>query len=118
MQDFKNLKVWRKSHDLTLEVFRSTRAFPAAERFSLGIQMRKSALSVESNIAEGSARGGDVEFRRFAFMALASACELESQLLVARDLEFIPARIYEGMNARGSEIRRMLWSLIQRLSGA
>lgn len=117
MQDFKNLRVWRKSHALTLFIHRTTRDFPAHERFGLAQQLRSSALSVESNIAEGSARGGDPEFRRFAYVALASACELECQLLVARDLGYLSAEAFGGMNGAGEEVRRMLWSLIRRLEG-
>ena len=115
MQDFKNLKVWQKSHRLTLEVYRITTDFPSRERFCLAKQLRTAALSVTSNIAEGSARDGDVEFRRFSYMALASACELECQLLVARDLSLLKTDPWMRVNAAGEEVRKMLWALIRRL---
>lgn len=73
MQDFKNLKVLQESHKLTLDVYRITVSFPILERFGLAHQLRSSALSIALNMAEGSARGGDAEFRRFAYLALGSA---------------------------------------------
>jgi len=118
MQDFKNLKVWQKSHALTLEVYRTTLAFPAEEKYGLVAQLRKAAVSVESNLAEGTARSGDMEFRRFAFMALGSACEMECQFILARDLGQLPASAFERLNSACHEIRKMLWSLIRRLSGS
>ena len=118
MQDFKNLKVWTKSHALTLEIYRATLAFPAEEKYGLVSQMRHAAISVESNLAEGTARAGDAEFRRFAHMALGSACEMECQLILARDLGQLPASTFERLNAACHEVRKMLWSLIRRLSGS
>jgi len=115
MQDFKNLKVWQKSHKLTLDVYRITTDFPTRERFGLAQQLRSSALSITSNIAEGSARGGDTEFRRFAYLALASACELECQLLIGKDLGLLVPGVFASINAEGEEVRKMLWSLIRRL---
>jgi len=86
MQDFRNLKVWRKSHELALAVYRATMDYPDSERYGLVHQMRKAAISVESNIAEGSSRGTDLDFRRFLFMALGSLSELECQLILSKDL--------------------------------
>jgi len=115
MQDFKKLTVWPKSHKPTLEVYRITIDFPGRERFGLAPQLRSSVLSVASNIAEGSARGGDSEFRRFAYIALASACELECQLLIARDLSFLAPEIHGRLDDACEEVRKMPWSLICRL---
>jgi four helix bundle protein len=112
VQDFKNLKVWRKSHALTLEVYRATLGFPAEEKYGLVSQMRHATVSVESNLAEGTARPGDSEFRRFASMALGSACEMECQLILARDLGQLPGPAFERLNAACHEVRRMLWALI------
>src|SRR5262245_18705683 len=67
MQDFKKLRVWQKSHGLTLDIYRATAGFPDTERFGLLTQLRKAAVSIESNLAEGSSRRGDFEFRRFVF---------------------------------------------------
>jgi len=118
MQDFKNLIVWQKCHSLTLDVYRTTRHFPGRECFHLIQQLQSSSLSVESNIMEGATRGGDIEFRRFARLALSSACELEGQLLVARDLDYLDPERFTRMSSFCEEIREMLWSLIRRLGGS
>lgn len=94
MQDFRNLKVWKKSHELTLEVYKTTRPYPVAERFGLVKQMRSAAVSIGSNIAEGSSRGTDSDFRRFLHMSLGSLSELDYQVLLSKDLGLInPAPI-------------------------
>lgn len=85
MQDFKNLKVWRKSHELALAIYRVTLSYPYAERFGLVKQMRSAAVSIASNIAEGSSRDTDSDFRRFLRMALGSLSELEDQVLLSKD---------------------------------
>jgi four helix bundle protein len=118
MQDFKNLKVWKKSHALTLDIYRSTVSFPAEEKYGLVAQIRKAAVSVESNLAEGTARSGDSEFRRFAYMALGSACEIECQLILARDLGQLQVHAFERLNSACHEVRKMLWALIGRLTDA
>ena len=116
MQDFKNLKVWKKNHALTLDVYKSTISFPAEEKYGLVTQLRKAAVSVESNLAEGTARSGDSEFRRFAYMSLGSACEMECQLILARDLGQLPGPVFVRLNSACHEVRKMLWSLIRCLS--
>jgi len=74
------------------QVYWQTRNFPADERFGLTQQMRRCAVSIPSNIAEGAARGSDADFRRFLFIAKGSAAELETQLLLATDLEYVAAK--------------------------
>ena len=88
MKDFGDLKVWHEAHKLTLAVYRASAAFPREERYGLTAQMRRSAVSVPSNIAEGCGRRG-ADFGRFMQIAMGSACELEYQLLLARDLELM-----------------------------
>ena len=116
MQDFKNLQVWQKSHALTLKVYRLTQGFPAEERFGLTSQLRRASVSVESNLAEGSSRGSDVDFRRFVQMALGSASEVECQLLLARDLGFLPAADHLVVEQEIQQIKRMLIRLLQKLT--
>ena len=86
MQDFRNLSVWRLAHELTLAAYRETSRFPSSEQFGLTSQMRRSAASIATNIAEGCGRGSDADFGRFLQIALGSASELEYQLLLAADL--------------------------------
>ena len=115
MQDFKNLTVWKRSHALTLEVFRTTASFPFEEKFGLAAHLRKTAVSVESNLAEGAGRDGKAEFKRFVFIALGSVCELECQLLIAKDLGFMTAALVDRLNGLGAEVRKMGWALARRL---
>jgi four helix bundle protein len=91
MKDFRNLDVWNKAHQLTLDVYRGTGSFPLDERFGLTSQIRRSAASIAANIAEGCGRTGNAEFHRFLPMAIGSASELEYHILLARDLGYIDA---------------------------
>lgn len=115
MQDFRNLKVWQKAHELTLEVYRSTREFPADERFGLTTQLRRSCASVPANLAEGCARGGDIDFARFVNIAAGSASETDCHLLLAHDLGYIDAAAYKPLFDQVSEVERMLNSFERTL---
>lgn len=114
MQDFRDLKVWAKAHQLTLEVYRATKRFPREELYGLTSQMRRSAASVPSNIAEGCCRShGD--FGRFLQIAAGSASELEYQLLLARDLELLEVAAFQALTQRTTEVKRMLAALLLKL---
>ena len=115
MQDFRKLEVWQRSHALSLNVYAATRAFPADEKFGLTNQLRRAATSVESNLAEGSSRGSDADFRRFVQMAIGSASEVECQLLLARDLGFLSPADHSRMEADLQQTKRMLIRLSQKL---
>jgi four helix bundle protein len=115
MKDFRELKVWQKAHDLTLETYRATKAFPTEERFGLTAQVRRSAASIAANIAEGCGRDGDPEFARFLSIAMGSASETEYHLLLARDLGLIPAADYDRLVGIVQEVKRMLTALIRKL---
>lgn len=117
MQDFRNLKVWQKAHQLVLTVYRGTAVFPKVEVFGLAAHLRKTAISVPSNLAEGCGRGTDADFGRFVQIALGSLFELDYQLLLAHDLEYIAETDYRQMESLLNETRRMLLSLRQRLGG-
>ena len=99
MQAFRNLEVWNKAHRLTLDIYRLTESFPRTEVFGLSIQLRRGAASIATNLAEGSGRGQG-EFGRFLQIAFGSACEVEYQLLLARDLALITNEQYEGIVER------------------
>jgi four helix bundle protein len=115
MQDFRNLKVWQKAHALMLDVYRNTRGFPADERFGLTTQLRRACASVPANLAEGCARGGDVDFARFVNIAAGSASETDYHLLLARDLEYLDNSAYGRLLDQGSEVKRMLNSFERTL---
>jgi four helix bundle protein len=82
-QDFRNLVVWQKSHELVLDVYRISRDFPREELFGLTSQIRRCAVSIPLNMAEGCGRGSDPDFARFLVIAMGSSSELEYQLLLS-----------------------------------
>ena len=115
MRDFRELKVWEKSHRLVLAVYRATATFPRTEQFGLMSQIRRASASIPANIAEGCGRRGEAEFARFLQIAMGSASELEYHLLLARDLGFLKLPIYEQLTGEVVEIKRMLTSFIATL---
>ena len=94
MKDFRQLKVWEKSHQLALAIYKATKEFPKEELYGLTSQIRRSSMSIPTNIAEGCGRNTDADFARFLQMAMGSASETEYQLILARDLEFLPKDSY------------------------
>lgn len=116
MRDFRELKVWNKAHSLTLQIYRTTKNFPSCEQFGLTVQMRRAAASVPTNIAEGCGRESERELARFMSIAGGSASEVEYQLLLACDLNYIQDETYRELNQQINEIKRMLNSFIQKLT--
>ena len=115
MRDFKALRVWQKSHHLTLYVYAVTKNFPKEELYGLVSQMRRSASSIPTNISEGCGRSSEAELARFMVIASGSASELEYQLLLSKDLDLITLSDYEQLNCDLIEIRKMLNRFIQKL---
>ncbi len=115
MKDFRTLKVWEKAHALILEVYKLTAKFPVDERFGLTIQMRRSGSSIPTHIAEGCGTDNDQDFARLLQMAMRSACELEYQLLLSRDLTFTPTDLYAELEPKVIEVKKMLSVFIQKL---
>jgi four helix bundle protein len=115
MQSFLDLKVWRKSHEVALAVYRATGAFPETERYGVTNQMRRAAASVAANIAEGCGRGSDADFARFLHLPMGSASELEYFLLLARDLDYLAETERAAIARDLEEVKRMLAGLIARL---
>jgi four helix bundle protein len=95
MSDYRRLDVWKAAHQLTLQIYRETTKFPSHEQFSLTIQLRRAAVSIGANVAEGSARGGK-DYARFITIAIGSASEIEYLLLVATDLGYLDGRQLEA----------------------
>jgi four helix bundle protein len=115
MQDYRNLTVWQKAHTLALAVYEASGRFPKEERYALTSQLRRSAVSIGSNIAEGTGRSGNGDFGRFLHMAFGSACELEYQLLLARDLKFLATDTQDELFSHINEVKRMLASLLAKV---
>ena len=118
MKDFRTLIVWRKAHELSLAVYKSASSFPADEKYGITSQIKRCCVSIEANIAEGCGRDGDHEFRRFLFISMGSASELDCHLLLARDLELLPNLAYQGLFKQLSEVRLMLAALIRKIDGS
>ena len=115
MKDFRELKVWERSHQLVLDIYEATGQFPREETYGLTAQLRRSCASIPANIAEGCGRSGDVELGRFMLISMGSASELEYHLLLAHDLNFLDDRNYERLTERTSEVKRMLSTFINKL---
>ena len=111
MRTLNRLLVARKAHDLTLKIYEETAGFPAAERFGLTGQVRRAAVSIGSNIAEGDGRDSNAGFARHLGIALGSANEANYQLLLARDLGWLKPASYDDLAGRLREIRAMLLGL-------
>lgn len=118
MRDFKTLDVWKKSHELTLDVYRETAGFPIDERYGLTSQIRRASVSIASNLAEGCGRGSQADYLRFVHMAAGSATEVECQLLISRDLGYLEQSISDELDNRIQQIKRMLSGLIRSLGGS
>jgi four helix bundle protein len=112
---FEKLEVWQKAVDLARDVYAVTRGFPADERFGLTAQMRRAAVSISSNIAEGSSRGSDTDFARFVEIAYGSLMEVVSQALVARRESFLQEEALRSLYAKAEELARMLSGLRSKL---
>ncbi|MCI0334347.1 MAG: four helix bundle protein [Planctomycetes bacterium] len=117
MQDFRNLDVWKKSHELMLAVYRASRSFPDDERFGLTSQLRRATASIPANLAEGCGRGSDADFGRFVQNAMGSSSEVEYHFLLARDLTYLNAEDYAKLNDDVTRIKRMLASLLRKIKG-
>jgi len=115
MKNFRDLQIWNRSHGLTLEIYRLTHSFPKTEIYGLVSQMCRSSSSIPTNIAEGCGRHTEKDFARFLDNAMGSASELEYQLILAYDLQYITQDAYEKTNAELTEIKRMLNAFIQKL---
>jgi four helix bundle protein len=115
MQDFRKLNVWQASRQLVKELYRLTLTLPREEDFGLRTQMRRACVSICSNIAEGCGRRGDREFRRYLDVAMGSACELECELVLCADLQFMEEAQQRDVFERLVEIKRMLSGLIRQL---
>lgn len=111
----KRLDVWNKAIDLTVDIYRLSETFPRTEVYGLTSQMRRAAISVPSNIAEGAARQTKKEFINYLHMAQGSLSELDTQLLIAKRLEYLSAESYETIEDRIETISKMLTGLIKSL---
>ena len=116
MKSYKELGVWQKSIDLVEQVYQVTSAFPLEEKYGLSSQSQRAATSIPANIAEGWARGTTKEYIQFLKVARGSLMELETHLIVANRLKFLPEQKVQSLVGAIAEIGRMLNGLIKSLN--
>ncbi|MFR2009687.1 MAG: four helix bundle protein [Parabacteroides merdae] len=114
MGNHKELIVWQKSITLVKLVYQQTGSFPSDERFGLTNQMRRCSVSIPSNIAEGFGRGSDKELTQFLRISLGSLSELDTQLILSKELHYMDEKRYNELSALNEEVAKMLSSLIYR----
>ena len=115
MKNFKKLKVWQKGIELVVNVYEKINLFPKEELYGLSSQIKRSAISIPSNIAEGSGRGTNTDFNRFLDISRGSSFELETQLIIAHKLNFINDKHFSQLNQQLDEEQKMIIGLQKSL---
>jgi four helix bundle protein len=116
VKNYKDLIAWQKAVELATAVYEATRALPAEERYGLTAQMRRAAVSIPANIAEGEGRGGSREFIHFLRIAHGSVRELETHVVIAEKLGYLTAAVAQDLAASTSEVGTIIMGLIRSLS--
>ena len=115
LKNFKELKVWEKAYQLCLDLYKITKNFPNEEKYGLSSQMRRAAISIPSNIAEGYGRKTIPDYVRCLYIAYGSTCELETQTLLSKDLGYLIFDDQKILLEKIKEVERMLMALIKAL---
>ncbi|WP_456460443.1 four helix bundle protein [Reichenbachiella sp.] len=116
MHNYKELIVWKKSVDLAVKIYEETAFFPEEEKYGLISQVRRSSVSIPSNIAEGSGRSTDKDFNNFLGHSYGSSCELETQLIISNRVGLLKNEKFEYLNDDIQDIQKMLFSLRKSLT--
>ncbi len=115
IRDYRDLLIWQKGIAIVKEVYLLTQRFPQAEIYGLSNQLRRAAVSIPSNIAEGQSRQHTAEFRQFLHLALGSLAELDTQFIIAHELSYISQENLTNVGSQIIELRKMIYSLIKKL---
>lgn len=115
LRNYKELKVWQKAYQLCITIYKITKHFPKEERYGLISQIRRAAVSVPSNIAEGYGRKTTPEYVQALYVAYASHCELETQIMISKDLSYIKSDDFLKLQQDIGDVERMLKALIKSL---
>ena len=115
LKNYKELTVWQKAYYLCLDIYKITKSFPMEEKYGLTSQVRRAAVSVPSNIAEGYGRKSTKEYLQLLYVAYGSICELETQILLSGDLKYIETGDLERLQQETGDVERMLKALIKSL---
>lgn len=113
--NYRKLEIWKKSTKLAISIYQLTQSYPKHEIYGIVSQMRRSAVSISSNIAEGAGRSFTKEFSRFLRIAYGSACEFETQFLISKNLDFISEEEYSTLIEKIDEIQKMIYGFEKRL---
>jgi four helix bundle protein len=115
VKSYKDLIIWQKGIELTKEIYKVVKKFPKEETYVLSDQLRRAAISIPSNIAEGQARQHTTEFKQFLYIALGSLAELNTQLIIGKELGYISNTVLIESEIKVVELRKMISTLINRL---
>jgi four helix bundle protein len=118
VKTYRDLIVWQKSMVLVMEIYRLTKAFPRDEMYGLTSQIRRAAVSIPSNICEGYARNSDADFARFLRIACGSLYEMQTQLEIAGNLQYLPDKQLQNVSGQALEVEKMLSSLINKITNS
>ena len=116
MHNFKELKVWQKSIDLSVDIYNAMAILPVDEKYGLVSQMKRCSVSIPSNIAEGSGRGSDLQFKHFFNISQGSAFELETQLIISNKLNLLNDELTTDLINQTTEIQKMIYSLERKIT--
>lgn len=117
MHNFKELKIWNRAMDMVVDVYKTTEKFPSEEKYGITSQIRRSAVSVPSNVAEGAGKNSDKDFVRFLSIAQGSSYELQTQLILSQRLGFIKKENCDAIVNDISEIQKMNYRFQESLGG-
>lgn len=115
MQDFRKVRAWQASRELTVKVYRTTARFPREERYGLTAQMRSAAVSIGANIAEGCGRASRPDMLRFLQMSFGSSVELLHHVIISLDLDFLSEAEYKELDLKLESVRKMIAGFIRRV---
>ena len=116
MKTHKDLKIWKESIELVTIIYKTTALFPKEEIYGLTSQIRRAAVSVPSNIAEGAGRNSEKEFKHFLYISLGSLSELETQLLIAHNIGYLEKKIHDEFNLKLVNLIKMIAAFIEHLN--
>ena len=114
IKDYKDLEVYQKGYELTLEIYKITKKYPKEERYEIVSQLRRASSSIPMNIAEGWGRKSKLEFKRFLKMALGSCNELQVSIELSKDLEYLSEEEYKGIREKSEILGRQIYKLEER----
>lgn len=115
MNNHKDLDVWKNSIVFVKRIYETTKTFPREEMYGLTNQLRRASVSIPSNIAEGAARKGKAEFKQFLYIALGSLSEVETQLIISKEINFLEKELFHSLETELITIRKMLVGLIKSI---